>query len=74
MSDYRRVDNLEVKVTDKRDCDICELWHRKALAEYDGKMSNGVWANMCQPCFNMHGVGLGTGKGQKLIYEVSSEL
>jgi hypothetical protein len=35
-------------------------------AEYDGRTNMGSWANMCQPHFDEHGVGLGPGRGQKL--------
>jgi hypothetical protein len=38
-------------------------------ALYDGKTKQGRWANMCQSCFEIHGVGLGTGKGQKLTFK-----
>ncbi len=43
-------------------CDLCG-----ANARYDGKTVNGPWANMCQIHFAMLGVGLGTGKGQRLV-------
>jgi hypothetical protein len=43
-------------------CDMCS-----ATAEYDGRTSLGCWANMCDTHYKVFGVGLGTGKGQKLI-------
>ena len=43
-------------------CDFCD---RPAL--YDGKTRMGPWANMCETHFNSHGIGVGTGVGQKLI-------
>lgn len=51
-------------------CDIC----KKPLVGcfVDGKMVAGPWANMCQPCFNQFGVGLGAGKGQKYWLEDES--
>lgn len=50
-------------VVDKRpQCDMC----RKAEAQYDGKTTSGPWAYMCLACYRLHGVGLGTGKGQRL--------
>ena len=52
----------KVEVSKKDPCDFCQ-----AVAEYDGKTKMGVWANMCGGCFKKYGVGLGTGKGQKLI-------
>lgn len=36
-------------------------------AVYDGKTKMGPWANMCAIAFKRHGVGLGTGRGQKLV-------
>ena len=38
---------------------------RQAL--YDGRTVTGQWAYMCESCFKQYGVGLGTGKGQRLI-------
>jgi hypothetical protein len=43
-------------------CDFCGK-----PAKYDGKTKMGPWADMCETCFRKYGVGLGTGKGQKLI-------
>ena len=33
---------------------------------------NLPWANMCKPCFEIHGVGLGLGMGQELLLEPPS--
>lgn len=44
----------------------CDM-HPGRPAEYDGKTQQGPWANMCGECFVTHGVGLGTGRGQRLI-------
>lgn len=41
-------------------CDLCG----EEQALYDGKTVAGAWANMCNYCFNEHGIGLGVGKGQ----------
>lgn len=50
-------------VVDKRPlCDIC----RKQEAQFDGKTRVGPWAYMCLACYKQHGVGLGTGLGQRL--------
>ena len=35
-------------------------------ATVDGKTRMGPWACMCEACFALYGVGLGTGKGQRL--------
>lgn len=45
------------------DCDF----HPGTPATVDGRTSTGQWANMCGRCHDAHGVGLGTGKGQRLI-------
>jgi hypothetical protein len=36
-------------------------------AMYDGMTDLGPWAFMCQSHYELHGVGLGTGRGQRLI-------
>ena len=43
-------------------CDICGK-----TAVYDCKTKMGSWGNLCEVCFKTFGIGLGTGKGQKLI-------
>jgi len=43
-------------------CDFCD---RQGL--YDGKTRMGPWAYMCEAHFTSHGIGVGTGVGQKLI-------
>lgn len=48
----------------KRKCDICH----GATAYYDGKTRFGAWANMCPDCFGVVGMGLGLGRGQRLVY------
>lgn len=63
-----RIDLKEVKVAKLPDCDFCNmagLAPRKAT--YDGATTQGSWGYMCQEHFNRFGVGLGTGKGQKLV-------
>jgi hypothetical protein len=50
------------------DCDIHTGQGTPGVpAEYDGKTTAGPWANMCGPCFGTHGIGLGTGRGQRLV-------
>jgi hypothetical protein len=49
-------------------CDICKEninWTRNKQWFVDGRTTMGPWALMCCRCFEMYGVGLGTGKGQK---------
>ena len=54
----------EIKVSEEKMCDICG-----EPALYDGRTKTGAWAYMCHKCMSLHGVGLGTGKGQRLIVE-----
>lgn len=53
----------EVEVTDRRRCQFCF-----APATIDGATKYGPWANMCTACHAEVGVGVGLGKGQRLIY------
>lgn len=57
-------------VTRRPACDFCG-----AEAQFDAKTTSGPWANMCLPCYKVHGVGLGTGLGQRLYlaHEVDGE-
>jgi hypothetical protein len=36
-------------------------------AHYNARTKTGSWANLCQPCFDTLGVGLGVGYGQRLV-------
>jgi len=51
------------------DCDICceGNGQRRRPAVYDARTVVGPWANLCQIHFDAIGVGLGLGKGQRLI-------
>jgi hypothetical protein len=43
-------------------CDIC---NREIHSSFiDGRVHRGSWANMCNSCHPLVGVGLGLGKGQ----------
>jgi hypothetical protein len=55
-------------VAARPNCDICKM-NRQLTTEatYDGKTIHGPWANMCQECMNSYGVGLGIGRGQRLL-------
>lgn len=46
-----------------RNCDLCHTSIRVTFV--DGKTRGGPWALMCIACFSYHGVGLGTGHGQR---------
>lgn len=60
---FKRVGpHTQVEVTELPKCNFCN-----AEAEYDGKTRMGPWVNMCELHFKIYGIGLGLGKGQKLI-------
>jgi hypothetical protein len=48
-------------------CDLCKSQGLQVEAVYDGKTVHGPWAYMCENHFGAMGVGLGTGRGQRLI-------
>lgn len=53
-------------------CDMCKSNGRlDVVAEYDARTTLGPWANLCAEDFKVYGVGLGTGKGQKLVLSSS---
>ena len=54
-------DLVETQKVGNPKCDFCGK-----PAEYDGKTTSGPWGYMCGGCFQKHGVGLGTGRGQRL--------
>ena len=54
--------HTEVVVSRLPKCDFCS-----ATAQYDGKTRMGPWANMCPMHFRTYGIGLGLGRGQKLV-------
>ena len=46
-------------------CDFCQCQLNTRGLYVDGMAREGMmWANMCVPCFNVRGAGLGWGKGQ----------
>lgn len=67
--------NIEGAVSDKEtyvvsypDCDLHKLyWGQKREAHFDAKTRQGPWAYMCDECYGLEGVGLGLGRGQRLI-------
>ena len=66
-----------VKVSGNRlpPCDFCKQNSLIAYqaAHYDGKTKMGPWAYMCKEHFKQYGIGLGLGRGQKLILEKGDE-
>jgi len=48
----------------------CELCHEPVGDAFvDGATAYGPWAYMCLFCFEVRGVGLGLGRGQKYVKE-----
>lgn len=62
------------KITAKppKQCNFCETSFDESTSEvheaYDFKTIYGPWAWGCRRCFSTYGFGLGTGKGQKYVY------
>ena len=48
-------------------CDMCGAAGVRERATVDGATWMGPWACMCDGHHKMHGVGIGTGKGQRII-------
>ena len=46
-------------------CDLC----KQRPAAVDGATRMGPWAYMCIPCFESYGVGLGMGRGQRILID-----
>jgi hypothetical protein len=59
--------HTEVYISAPKTCDLCSEAGLTTQAEYDAKTTMGPWANLCQEHFDDYGVGLGLGRGQKLI-------
>ncbi len=62
-------DLTEARVHPLPKCDFCDK-----KAGYDFKTKHGPWAYGCEDCYNEHkvpGLGLGSGKGQRLIAQSS---
>lgn len=52
-------------------CDNCHCDFGRTM--YDCKTVYGSWANLCTECFNVLGLGIGTGLGQQYIKEDSGD-
>jgi len=61
--------HTEVKVSKLPKCGFCKRYGKDAEAIYDGKTIFDAWGYMCQDHFDLYGIGLGLGKGQRLIVE-----
>lgn len=62
-------DGTVTEVLSLPDCDICRArgFNPPHKAHYDGKTFGGPWAHMCEAHFDVVGVGLGVGRGQRLV-------
>lgn len=54
--------HTEARVASLPNCDICG-----EQAHYDAKTRQGPWGYLCEAHFAELGVGLGLGKGQRLV-------
>ena len=63
--------HTETTVVSLPACDFCNQDGHSRAARYDGKTAMGPWANMCQAHFRQYGVGLGLGRGQRLVQAAS---
>ena len=59
----------EAIVSSLPNCDICKLNNKNTQANYDAKTNFGQWGYLCEDHFIEYGIGLGTGKGQRLVKE-----
>lgn len=68
--DQAKRDGTWTVVAARPNCDVhmmAKPGSPRVEALYDGKTTGGPWAYMCQECFDEHGVGLGIGRGQRLL-------
>lgn len=54
--------STQVEVSKLPKCDVCG-----GTAHYDAKTTQGAWGYLCEEHFATMGVGLGTGRGQRLV-------
>ena len=53
-------------------CDLCSapFWKKEGEVFFDCRVKGGTaWGYLCPTCFSKHGVGLGTGMGQRYEYD-----
>ena len=62
--------HTQVVVAERPPCDFCKSDGTIKPAMIDGKTKMGPWANMCNAHYRSYGIGLGLGKGQRLMIEV----
>ena len=51
---------IELSIIPK--CNLCSN-----QAGYDARTVNGFWAYLCETCYAKYGIGLGLGRGQKIV-------
>ena len=56
-------------LVDRPNCDLCATQGKTMPAAIDGATRMGPWAYMCVPCHETYGLGLGMGRGQRLLIE-----
>lgn len=56
-------------------CDFCKQvdGNSQVEAAFDGKTKSGPWANMCTTHYGLYGIGLGVGRGQRLVLAVKEQ-
>jgi cytochrome c553 len=55
-------------------CDTCKTDLALEYKDFvDGRTIQGPWANMCLSCHGKHGVGIGSGYGQKYHYNSNTK-
>ena len=55
-------------------CDICRKPFESGDTFIDGKTHQGPWGILCSPCHETHGIGLGTGKGQRYDFDTREKI
>ena len=68
-----RTNHTQVEVTHIPPCDFCKEDGEDRPAEYNARTVSGYWAYLCLAHYRGYGVGLGLGKGQKLILKKKGE-
>jgi len=61
------VTHTTTKVASLPPCDFCTEAGTTTQAAVDGKTNLGPWAYMCEMHYATHGIGLGLGRGQRLV-------
>jgi len=65
---------VEINISEFPNCQVCKENGINRKAKYDARSRHGWWAYMCESHYDQIGIGLGTGKGQKLILKVEGKV